>query len=96
VSLALATQRPCALPGVAISQSDVILAHRLTSRSDIETLRDARPAAMETALVERMPELPGEVVLVDDVTESIHTARIRRRHTPHGGGNPSVSEAFPR
>ena len=40
---------------------------------------------------ERMPEAPGEVLVLDDATESVHAARIRQRHTPHAGGSPSVA-----
>ena len=93
VSLVLATQRPSAAPTIAASQSDVLFCHRLTSRADREALRDARPA-VDAALGERMPEAPGEVLVLDDATESVHAARIRQRHTPHAGGSPSVAAAL--
>jgi len=94
VSLVLATQRPSGLPDVALSQSDVLLAHRLTSTTDRKALRAVRPDAMDEVLDERLPEHPGGAVLVDDTTESIHAVSVRRRHTPHAGGNPSVSARF--
>jgi len=92
VSLALATQRPSALPAVAISQADLLLSHRLTSQTDIEALRAAQPTYMDGSLVERMPDAPGEALIVDDATETVHTARVRGRWTPHGGDSPSASE----
>lgn len=91
VSLVAATQRPSAVPDVAVSQSDVLVSHRLTAREDIEALRGAQPTYLNGPLEERLPSSPGEVVIVDDATETVHTARIRERETPHGGGSPSVA-----
>lgn len=92
-SLVLATQRPGSLPDVAVSQSDVLVAHRLTSRADLDALERARPTYVPDTLTECIPEKRGSVLVVDDVTETTHTATVRRRHTPHGGGSPSVSDA---
>jgi len=33
----------------------------------------------------------GEAVVVDDVTETVQTVRIRERGTPHGGTSPRAS-----
>ncbi|USZ69379.1 ATPase [Halorussus salilacus] len=92
VSFVGATQRPSALPGVAVSQADLLLAHRLTSRADLGALADARPTYVASSLDERLPDAPGEVLLVDDATESVHAVRIRERETPHGGGSSRASE----
>ena len=93
-SLVLATQRPGDLPAVALSQSDLLVAHRLTSGRDRDTLREARPETSDAVLVERLPDTPGEAVLVDDTTESVHTVRVRRRHTPHTGASVTVSSSY--
>jgi hypothetical protein len=92
VSLVLATQRPSAIPGVGISQSDVLISHRLTSHTDLEALRKAQPTYMEASLDERMPTEPGEVIVIDDSTETVHAVQIRERKTPHGGSSPSASD----
>lgn len=92
VSLVAATQRPGVLPEVAISQSDILVSHRLTAESDLDALEAVRPTYLGTSLSERMPTDPGEVVIVDDATESVHTAQVRVRETPHGGDSPSVSD----
>jgi len=94
VSLVAATQRPSAVPEVAISQSDVLVSHRLTACDDIEALRAAQPTYLNGPLEERLPGEPGEVVIVDDATETVHSAWIRERKTPHGGGSPSVAAAL--
>ncbi|NHN40937.1 ATP-binding protein [Halorubellus sp. JP-L1] len=93
VSIVMATQRPSVVPEVAISQSDVIISHRLTSTTDLDALRSAQPTYMDGGLDERMPTVPGEVLIVDDATETVHTAKIRWRDTPHGGDDPNASDA---
>lgn len=92
VSFVAATQRPSALPPLAVSQADLLLAHRLTSRADLDALADARPTYVASSFDERLPDEPGEVLLVDDATESVHAVRIRARDTPHGGESARASE----
>jgi len=92
VSLVMATQRPGVVPDVAVSQSDIVASHRLTSRSDIDALERTQPTYMSAGLSERMPTEPGEVVIVDDATETVHTATIRTRDTPHDGDSPNASD----
>lgn len=92
VSLVLATQRPSALPDVAVSQADLLIAHRLTSERDIEALDAARPTFFEGSLAARLPTGLGEALVVDDATETTHTVTVRARETPHGGETPRVSQ----
>jgi hypothetical protein len=94
VSCWLATQRPSALPAVAVSQSDLLIAHRLTSEADIDALAAARPRYLDGEFGARLPDETGEALFVDDGTESVHYVRIRDRRTPHGGGSPRASERF--
>ncbi|WP_254273163.1 ATP-binding protein [Haloarcula marina] len=91
VSCWLATQRPSALPAVAISQADLLLAHRLTSEADIDALADARPTYLDGSLETRLPAATGEALVVDDATESTHHVQVRERRTPHGGESPRAS-----
>ena len=91
VSLVAATQRPSAVPDVARSQVDVLVAHRLTSRADLDALERVQPTYLDTALDAQLPTDPGDVVVLDDATETVHAARVRERHTPHGGGSPRAS-----
>ncbi|SNR40742.1 ATP-binding protein [Halorubrum vacuolatum] len=92
VSLVCATQRPEALPPVAISQSDLIVAHRLTAERDVDRLREAEATYLDGSLAARLPEGVGEALVVDDATEEAHTVRVRERRTPHGGSSPRASE----
>ncbi|PSP57391.1 ATPase [Halobacteriales archaeon QS_1_67_19] len=90
-SFVAATQRPSALPAVAVSQADLLLAHRLTASSDLDALAAARPTYFADSFADRLPEAPGEVLLADDATESVHTVRVRERETAHGGASPSAT-----
>ncbi|WP_018258345.1 ATP-binding protein [Halomicrobium katesii] len=91
VSLVCATQRPSAVPAVGRSQTDLLVAHRLTSGRDIEALTAAQPTYLTGSLTEQLPTGPGEVVVVDDTTESVHGATVRDRVTPHAGDSPRAS-----
>lgn len=92
-SVVLATQRPSALPEVAVSQSDLLVAHRLTSRPDLDALAATRPTYLDGTLVERLPQSTGEALVVDDATETTCTVRVRERRTEHGGSVAERSEA---
>ncbi|WP_435067749.1 ATP-binding protein [Haloplanus sp. C73] len=92
VSLVAATQRPGALSSVALSQSDLLLAHRLTAAADVEALAGATPTYLSGRLRDRLPAATGGAVVVDDVTESVHGVQVRRRETTHGGADPRVDD----
>jgi hypothetical protein len=91
VSLVLATQRPTALPAVARSQTDLVVAHRLTAGGDRATLREVRPAGGE-ALDGRWPAERGTALVFDDAAERVVSVRVRERRTPDGGASPRASE----
>jgi DNA helicase HerA-like ATPase len=90
VSTVLVTQRPSAVPEVAVSQSDILLAHRLTAQADVAALQTARPTYLNESLEEKMPTEPGEVLIVDDSTETVHAAQIRERETVHDGDSATA------
>ncbi len=92
VSLVCATQRPGVLPPVAISQSDLIVAHRLTAERDVDRLREAEATYLDGRLAARLPDGVGEALVVDDATEEAHTVSVRERRTPHGGASPRASD----
>ncbi|WP_435074799.1 ATP-binding protein [Halorubrum sp. HHNYT27] len=93
VSLVCATQRPGALPSVAVSQSDLLVCHRLTAERDVSRLAEADATYLAGDLADRLPTGTGEALVVDDATETAHTVRVRERRTPHGGGSPRASDA---
>jgi DNA helicase HerA-like ATPase len=92
VSLVCATQRPGALPNVAVSQSDLLVCHRLTAERDVAQLAEADATYLAGDLADRLPTGTGEALVVDDATETAHTVRVRERRTPHGGESPRASD----
>jgi hypothetical protein len=91
VSLVCATQRPGALPPVVASQTDLLVAHRLTAEADVAALAACEATYVAGRLRDRLPTACGEALVVDDHTESVHVVRVRERETPHEGASPRAS-----
>jgi DNA helicase HerA-like ATPase len=95
LSLVLATQRPASLHPDVVSQSDLLICHRLTSSDDILALETSRPLYMQESLrayLKKMGSERGAALIVDDHSESVHMVRVRPRRSWHGGGEPSALE----
>ena len=95
LSLVLATQRPASLHPDVVSQSDLLICHRLTASDDILALETSRPLYMQEnlqAYIKKMGSERGAALIVDDHSESVHLVRIRPRLSWHGGGEPSALE----
>nr|WP_231583007.1 DUF87 domain-containing protein [Methanosarcina sp. MTP4] len=93
LSLILATQRPSGLHTDVISQSDLLICHRLTASDDIIALEAARPLYMQEGIrghIKKMGSERGAALIVDDHSESVHLVRMRPRRSWHGGGEPSA------
>ncbi len=93
LSLILATQRPSGLHTDVISQSDLLICHRLTASDDILALEAARPLYMQEGIrgyIKKMGSERGAALIVDDHSESVHLVRVRPRLSWHGGGEPSA------
>lgn len=95
LSLILATQRPASLHPDVVSQSDMLICHRLTASDDILALESSRPLYMQEdiqAYLKKMGSERGAALIVDDHSESVHLVRIRPRISWHGGGEPGLLE----
>jgi hypothetical protein len=95
LSLIFATQRPASLHPDVVSQSDLLICHRLTASDDILALETSRPLYMQEdlqAYLKKMGSERGAALIVDDHSESVHLVHIRPRKSWHGGGEPSVLE----
>jgi len=93
LSLVLATQRPASIHPDVLSQSDLIICHRLTSQDDIKVLGSVRPTYMKDNFGDSIMEMRSEkgvAFVVDDNTEASHMIRMRPRLSWHGGDDPSV------
>jgi uncharacterized protein len=101
ISLLLATQQPGKIHTDVITQSDVVLAHRLTAQVDVRALGELTQTYMQEGLSEQLFHLPrakGSGVVFDDQNERVFAVKIRPRITWHGGSAPTAiiekKEAF--
>jgi hypothetical protein len=93
ISLLFITQRPNKLHEDALAQSDIIIAHRLTAKADLEALRGIMQSYMLEDIEEYINALPrqkGTAILLDDNSERIYTLQARPRKTWHAGGSPTA------
>jgi len=93
ISMVLATQQPGVIHRDVMTQSDIVLAHRLTNKNDVDALNEI----MQTYLLENiqksmreLPNLKGSGVILDDNSERLYPIRIRPRLTWHGGEAPKA------
>ncbi len=91
VSTVFATQMPNKLHPDIIAQSDMIISHRLTAKSDIESLK----AIMQTYMlfdiekyINELPRVKGTAIILDDNSERIYKIRTRPRTSWHAGSSP--------
>ncbi|GAB4528670.1 MAG: ATP-binding protein [Anaerolineae bacterium] len=94
LSLVVASQQPSAIDPDVLSQCDVILSHKLTTRDDISALNSLSQDYMGGELRTFIKSLKriGEAVLVDDERETVHMLRIRPRRSQHGGSSIPAQE----
>jgi DNA helicase HerA-like ATPase len=96
ISLVLATQQPGKIHSDVMTQSDIVISHRVTSQPDIEALN----SIMQTYLTEtikssmdNLPHLQGSAIILDDNSERIYPMRVKPRFTWHGGEAPTAIKA---
>lgn len=95
ISVSFITQRPGAIHPNAISQSDLIISHRLTAKPDLEALRNIMQTYMTFDIQEYINNLPrkkGAAIVLDDNSERIYSMKVRPRMSWHAGGTPSAFE----
>src|SRR3989339_873031 len=69
ISLILASQQPGKIHTDVMTQSDVVIAHRLTARMDVEALSQLTQSYMRQGLeqeLDYLPRLKGAAVIFDD------------------------------
>ncbi len=93
ISLVLATQQPGKIHSDVMTQSDIVISHRVTSKPDIESLN----LIMQTYLLDNitsymnnLPKQKGSAIILDDNSERIYPIRIKARSTWHGGEAPTA------
>lgn len=93
ISLVLATQQPGQIHKDVMTQSDIVISHRVTSKSDLEALNHIMQSYLLDSIKKYMDDLPGlkgSAIILDDNSERIYPMRIRPRFTWHGGEAPTA------
>ena len=96
ISLVLATQQPGQIHGDVMTQSDIVISHRVTSSQDLESLNKIMQSYLLESVKRYMDELPslkGSAIILDDNSERIYPMRIHPRFTWHGGEAPTAIKA---
>lgn len=93
ISLILATQQPGRIHDDVTTQSDIVLAHRITAKADVEALNSMTQSYLESTLTGYLNNLPSEkgaALILDDNSERVYPMRVRPRFSWHGGEAPSA------
>ncbi len=93
LSLIMATQEPSALHTSAIRQSDMIIAHNMTSKDDLDALKVAKQSYMKDGLDDVVADMEfkrGLTMIFDDKRRELQMGRIRPRKTLHTGVDASA------
>lgn len=93
ISLVLATQQPGKIHSDAMTQSDIVISHRVTAKLDVEALNDITQSYLYesiSAKLNNLPRLKGSAIILDDNSERIYAMRVRPRFTWHGGEAPTA------
>lgn len=93
ISLVVATQQPGKIHTDVMTQSDIVLGHRVTAAIDVEALGLLAQSGNKFGLIramESLPPLKGCAVMFDVANDKIHQMRVRPRMTWHGGASPNA------
>ncbi|MDD3264105.1 MAG: ATP-binding protein [Candidatus Nanoarchaeia archaeon] len=91
ISLILATQQPGKIHTDVMTQSDIVLSHRITARIDVDALSLLAQSYMEDGIMKAIDFLPkenGAAVCFDDKNEYLFQLKVRPRISWHGGESP--------
>ena len=96
VSLVLATQQPGKIHTDVMTQSDIVIAHRVTSSQDLQAIQEIMQSYVFADMKQKMDELPpekGAALILDDTAERLYPIRVRPRFNWHGGEAPTAIKA---
>jgi len=93
ISMVLATQQPGVIHRDVMTQSDIVISHRLTNKKDMEALNEIMQSYYYESIQKSMnalPDLKGSAIILDDSSERLYPVRIKPRFTWHGGETPTA------
>lgn len=91
ISLILASQQPGKIHTDVMTQSDIVISHRITAKIDTDALGTLMQSYLRTGLdklLDGLPHLSGAALIIDDNNERMFPLQIRPRFTWHGGESP--------
>ncbi|MBI2543180.1 MAG: ATP-binding protein [Candidatus Aenigmarchaeota archaeon] len=95
VGLITITQQPNKIHPDVLSQSDIVISFRLTSKDDLEALHRVYQTYMPEELEKLINKLPrhliGSAIILDDALEKVFSVNIRPRISWHSGGTAQIS-----
>ena len=93
ISLIGATQQPGEIHKDVLTQTDIVISHRLTNKIDLAALN----AMMQSyhysnikTLMQDLPRLRGAALILDDNSERIYPVQIKPKRSWHGGSSPNA------
>jgi len=94
ISLVLATQQPGKMHTDVITQSDIVISHRVTAQRDLkalnEIMKNFSTADIEIYMNENLPKRKGAALVLDDKSERIYPVQVKPRLSWHGGADPTL------
>ncbi|MBU1246014.1 MAG: ATP-binding protein [Nanoarchaeota archaeon] len=91
ISMVLATQQPGEIHKDVMTQSDIVISHRITAKKDIDALNNMMQSYLTSDIqryINDLPRLKGSAIILDDNSERIYPMRVKPRVTWHGGEAP--------
>jgi hypothetical protein len=93
IGLFVITQMPNKVNSDVLSQSDLVISFRLTSKDDLNALHAVYQVYMVEEiekLINKLPRWPGSACIFDDNLEKVFVVQIRPRLSWHAGGTAAV------
>ncbi len=93
ISLVLASQQPGQIHTDVMTQADIVIAHHITAKIDVDSLGALMQSYMREGLdvaLANLPDVKGAAILFDDTNERLYPIRVRPRITWHGGSSPTL------
>lgn len=93
LSLILISQQPGKIHSDVMTQSDIVLAHRITSKVDVDALNSMMQSYLGetlTGYLNMLPSEKGSAIILDDNSERLYPLRIRPKFSWHGGEAPTA------
>lgn len=93
ISLVAITQMPNKIHQDVLSQCDLVISHRLTSKADLDALHTIAQTYMKEDIWKYLNSLPrwsGSCLIIDDNLEKLFLVNIRPRTSHHAGATAGI------